>query len=88
MKTKLTILLTLFSLTGLAQKINPENRLYTLSHDSLFVHVAFTKLTNYNERKLSYLKYRGKTYRYRVLIFDPSLFWVEQSQNKKKIKFY
>jgi hypothetical protein len=54
----------------------------------LFVHVPFNKPTNYNVKQLSYLKYKGKTYRYKYLIFDPSLFWIEQSKNKKKIYFY
>lgn len=88
MKTKLTIFLILFSLTGFAQKINPEKRFYTLCSDTLYVHVAFTKPFEYAKFKLSYLKYKGKTYRYKVAYFDPSLFYAERSQYKKKIKFY
>lgn len=93
---KLTLILLLFSLSVTAQnkpsqsinKINPENRFYTLCADTLYVHIAFPKPFEYAKFKLSYLKYKGKVYRYKIAYYDPSLFYAERSQYKKQIKFY
>ena len=91
MKIKLTLLSLLFLLTASAQykaKINPYKRIFTICKDTLYAHTAFNQPTQYAVYKLSYLKYRGKIYRYKIAYFDPSLYWAEQSQCKKQIKLY
>lgn len=92
----LLILLLFVTLNAKSQKlktpkynvINPEKRLATLCKDTLFVHIAFDKPTEYAKLKLSYLKHKGMVYRYKIAFFDPSLFWAEQSTSKKQIKIY
>lgn len=91
MKTKLTIFLILFSLTGLGQfktVINPTNRLATLHKDTLYVHKSLNKPIEYAKFKLSYINFNGKVYRFKIAYYDYSLFWSEQSKSKKKIYIY
>ena len=86
------ILLLLLSLSATAQfktVINPDKRIATLRNDTLYVHLPLLKPIKYNKFEHSYIKFEGKTYRYKIAFFDQSLFWVESMKSKKKeIRFY
>ena len=84
---KLTLLLVLFSLSASAQfktVINPTNRIATLRNDSLWVHTRLEKPVEYNKFQLGYTTINGKTYRFKIAYYDPSLFWSEYNKNTKK----
>lgn len=93
LKSTITVvILLLLSLSTAAQfktVINPDKRIATLRNDTLYVHLPLLKPIKYNKFEHIYIKFEGKTYRYKIAFFDESLFWVESMKSKKKeIRFY